>query len=157
MPKIAEADLMLEIENFLVGTGRDETRESPQIQELRRSLAKHAARIRFLSAEQRRLIASKQEVTQALRIAKSQASELLTVLRIAIKAKLGHRNERLVKYNIRPTRRRSRRTVESEAIVPTVAVPDLTDDVAELLARVDRSAARSATPPQPAPASADES
>jgi hypothetical protein len=76
-------------------------------------------------------------------------------LRLAIKAVLGHRYEGLVKYNVKPTRRRSRR-IRLEDVIPTFPVPDLTERVEEMLDEADGVALRSGPRPSLAVPAADE-
>jgi len=62
-------------------------------------------------------------VTQQLRIARSEGQDLVVRVRSALRSHLGHRNEGLVRYRIRPIRRRSRALREEVGIA---ALPDKT-------------------------------
>jgi hypothetical protein len=73
-----------------------------------------------LLAEQAVLRASKQAVSQRLRILINQGGKLSTVLRAVVKQRYGHGNDKLVEFGIKPLRSRPRPT----AVPPTATLPE---------------------------------
>ena len=126
MPKISLADLLMEWESLFTGVDRPDILALPYMQELRDELSVHIALTKGLAREQESLEGRRRAVTQQLRIAKSEGQDLVVRVRAAVRAHLGHRNEGLVRYHIRPIRRRSRAIRESSAMLPplTVASPE---------------------------------
>jgi hypothetical protein len=76
------------------------------------------AEVEKLLAEQAVLQASKQVVSQRLRILINRGGKLSTVLRAVVKQRYGHGNDKLVEFGIKPLRSRPRPTV-----VPPTATP----------------------------------
>ncbi|MFY9823659.1 MAG: hypothetical protein WAM82_19920 [Thermoanaerobaculia bacterium] len=73
-----------------------------------------------LLAEQAVLQASKQVVSQRLKILINQGGKLSTVLRAIVKQRYGHGNDKLVEFGIKPLRSRPRPTV----VPPTEPLPE---------------------------------
>ena len=121
MPKISLADLLTEWDSLYAGVDRPEVLSLPYMQELRDELAAHITFTKGLAREQESLEGRRRAVTQQLRIAKSEGQDLVVRVRSALRAHLGHRNEGLVRYHIRPVRRRSRAIRESSATIPPLA------------------------------------
>ncbi|HEX9941111.1 MAG TPA: hypothetical protein VGG03_03780 [Thermoanaerobaculia bacterium] len=124
MPKEALADTLDEGETLLAALDGEEALNLPHLRELRDQLASMVAAIKELAAEQADLQARRQAVTQQLRITRRQGRDLVIKVRAAIRGQLGHRNELLVRYRMRPIRRRSR--AKDEAVgVAVFPRPDL--------------------------------
>ncbi|HEX4960772.1 MAG TPA: hypothetical protein VF173_08030 [Thermoanaerobaculia bacterium] len=124
MPKEALADLILVWETML--TGMDERMaEFPHLKPLRDELAAMLEQIKALAAEQSSLEARRQAVTQQMRILKADGKDLAVRVRAALRSFYGHRNEGLVRFRMRPLRRRSRGTPESVGVAtwPVAATP----------------------------------
>jgi predicted nucleic acid-binding Zn-ribbon protein len=126
MPKTALADTLMEWDSLLTALDQSEILAQPHIQELRDELSAMLKSVRALTMEQSSLQARRQAVTQQLRIARSQGKDLVVKVRSAVRSVLGHRNEGLVRYRIRPVRRRSRAVREEVGIVTLAAIPDET-------------------------------
>lgn len=124
MPKVSLADSLREWDSLLTGVDENEALDVAYLRELRTRLAAAVEAIRQLAAEQADLEARRRGVTQQLRITRQTGEDIAVELRSAIRGLLGHRNERLVRYNIRPTRRR-RRTVPEAAGIALFPRPDL--------------------------------
>jgi hypothetical protein len=121
MPKDSLAELLGELE--ILVTGMDEA-GIPHLQPLRDEIAAMLQGTRSLAAEQNSLTARRQAVTQQLRIRKGEGRDLIIKARAAIRSQYGHRNEGLVRFNIRPVRRRSRAIPEGTGIaMPALAAP----------------------------------
>ena len=116
MPKESLAAMTQELSSLLAGMSENEALDVPHLQVLRRQLADILEAIQSLAAEQASLEGRRQAVTQQLRITRRHAQDIVVAVRGAIRAQLGHRNEGLVRYNIRPTRRRSRAMSEETGI-----------------------------------------
>ncbi|HSS75922.1 MAG TPA: hypothetical protein VLV54_04175 [Thermoanaerobaculia bacterium] len=115
MPKDSLADLLGELE-ILVSGMDDWLADVSQMQPLRNEVLSMLQGTRELAAEQSSLTARRQAVTQQLRIMKGQGRDLVIKTRAAIRSYYGHRNEGLVRFNIRPVRRRSRAIPEGVGI-----------------------------------------
>jgi len=123
MPKDSLADLLGELETLVSGMD-DWLADVSQMQPLRNEVASILQGTRELAAEQSSLTARRQAVTQQLRIMKGQGRDLVIKTRAAIRSYYGHRNEGLVRFNIRPVRRRSRAIPEGVGIaMPAPAEP----------------------------------
>lgn len=123
MPKTALADTLMEWDSLLAALDQPEVRAQPHIRELRDELATLLQSVRALNMEQLSLQARRQAVTQQLRITRSQGQDLVVKVRSAVRSLLGHRNERLVRYRIRPVRRRSR-AMREELGIFTLGSPE---------------------------------
>jgi hypothetical protein len=124
MPKVSLADALREWDSLLAGVDENEALDVPHLRELQTRLAAAVRAIRELAAEQADLEARRRAVTQQLRITRQTGEDLAVELRSIIRGRLGHRNERLTRYNIRPTRRR-RRTIPETVGIALYARPDL--------------------------------
>lgn len=123
MPKDSLADLFDELETLVSGMD-DWLADVPHLRPLRDEVATMLQGTRELAAEQSSLTARRQAVTQQLRIQKGRGRDLVIKARAALRSHLGHRNEGLVRFHIRPTRRRSRAVPEGTGIVmPSPAAP----------------------------------
>ncbi len=123
MPKDSLADLFDQLETLVSGMD-DWLADAPHLRPLRDEVAAVLQGTRELAAEQSSLTARRQAVTQQLRIQKGRGRDLVIKARAALRSHLGHRNEGLVRFHIRPTRRRSRATPEEVGIaMPTPAPP----------------------------------
>jgi hypothetical protein len=148
MPKDSLADLFDELETLVSGMD-DWLADVPQMRPLRDEIASTLQGTRALAAEQNSLTARRQAVTQQLRIMKGEGRDLVIKARAAIRSYYGHRNEGLVRFHIRPTRRRSRAVPEGVGIaMPAPAEPPYkSSGAAETL-----GAAPDTTPVSPLPA-----
>jgi hypothetical protein len=123
MSKDSLADLFDELETLVSGMD-DWLADVPHLRLLRDEVAAVLQGTRELAAEQSSLTARRQAVTQQLRIQKGRGRDLIIKTRAALRSHLGHRNEGLVRFHIRPIRRRSRATPEEVGIaMPTPAPP----------------------------------
>ena len=117
MPKTSLADLLMEWDSLYAGVNQPDILALPYMRELRDALAAHIALTKDLAQEQQSLEGRRRAVTQKLRIAKSEGQDLVVRVRSALRSHLGHRNEGLVRYHIRPIRRRSRAMRESSDMI----------------------------------------
>jgi hypothetical protein len=124
MPKVSLADSLKEWDSLLAGVDENEALDVPHLRELQARLAAVAQATRELATEQADLEGRRRAVTQQLGLTRQSAKDIAVELKSAIRAQLGHRNERLTRYNIRPTRRR-RRTVSVAAGISQYPRPDL--------------------------------
>jgi chromosome segregation ATPase len=109
MPKDALADQLEEWREVLSGLDEElQDLDDPVLQELRDLLAALIEATQQLAAEQNSLMARRQAVTQQLRITRSETKDLVIAIRSAVKSRMGHRNESLVRFGIRPNRGRDR-------------------------------------------------
>ena len=118
MPKTSLADLLMEWDSLFTGVDRPDILALPYMRELRDDLSAHIVLTKGLAREQESLEGRRRAVTQQLRIAKSEGQDLVVRVRSALRSHLGHRNEGLVRYRIRPIRRRSRAIRESSDMLP---------------------------------------
>ncbi|HEX9941022.1 MAG TPA: hypothetical protein VGG03_03320 [Thermoanaerobaculia bacterium] len=116
MSKIALADTLDEWDSLLTALDSDEELKKPHLLELRDEFAAKIQMTKFLAHEQQALAGRRQAVTQQLRITRSQGQDLAVKVRGALKVHFGHRWEGLVRFRIRPIRRRSRRVSEESGI-----------------------------------------
>ncbi len=144
MPKVSIADTREEWDSLYSALGENEALNDPALRGLREQLGAVILALKLLAADQRDLQARKQAVTQQLRITRKKGADLVVQIRSAIRSRLGHRNEGLVRYRIRPTRRRTRK-VEEEVGVAVYPRPDL-------LAAIGLAPAPSPATPDPEPA-----
>lgn len=121
MPKTSLADLLMEWDSLYGGVNQPDILALPYMRELRDALEAHIAFTKGLAREQESLEGRRRAVTQQLRIAKSEGQDLVVKVRSAIRSHLGHRNEGLVRYNVRPIRRRSRGFRESSDMLQPFA------------------------------------
>jgi hypothetical protein len=122
MPKIALADTLHEWESLFRALGEDPALDTPALRSLRERLHLMLEATKELVAEQDSLQARRQAVTQQLRITRDMGDDLIIKIRAGITSVLGHANEALVRFGIRPTRRRGRTTKVVAAGFPR---PDL--------------------------------
>ncbi|HET9211070.1 MAG TPA: hypothetical protein VFR03_11765 [Thermoanaerobaculia bacterium] len=122
MPKIALADTLQEWQSILAGLGENPALDTPALRELRERLRLMIGAAQELVAEKNSLQARRQAVTQQLRMTRDQGDDLIIKVRGSIRSVLGHSNEALVRFGIRPTRRRPRKTKVVAAAIPR---PDL--------------------------------
>jgi hypothetical protein len=115
MSKDALADLLAEWETMRNGMD-DWLAGVPHLRPLRDELAATIQVPKELADEQSSLTARRQVVTQQLRIVKSRGQDLAIKVRAAIRSYYGHRDEGLVRFHIRPVRRRSRAVPEGAGI-----------------------------------------
>jgi len=150
MPKVALADTLTEWDQLLAGLEEDEALDLPHMRELRERLAALIHATRELVTEQAYLKGRKQAVTQQLRITRRLGQDLVVEVRSLIRGQLGHRNERLVSYKIRPTRQR-RRTTQEHFGVSQFPRPDLLSAVGLTPEAVPPAPAASSEPPASPP------
>src|SRR6476659_6929677 len=110
MPKIALADTLHEWESLYRALGEDPALDTPDLRSLRERLRFMLEATKELVAEQASLQARRQAVTQQLGITRGMGDDLVIKIRAGITSALGHANEALVRFGIRPTRRRARTT-----------------------------------------------
>jgi hypothetical protein len=127
-------------ESILTGMDRPDILSKPHMRELRDELAAMIQTMKALANEQAFLEGRRQAVTQELRITQAKGEDLVVRVRAALRSLLGHRNEGLVRFHVRPIRRRSRRVSEEIGVAtlnqateakPAAAVPDPNDDSRE--------------------------
>lgn len=118
MPKTALADTLEEWDSLLAALNNPELLEIPHMRELRDALEAMIRNTRALAAEQANLEGRRQAVTQQLRITRGHGQDLVIKVRATLRGHFGHRFEGLVRYRIRPVRRRSRATQEEVGITP---------------------------------------
>ncbi|HSS79084.1 MAG TPA: hypothetical protein VLV54_20350 [Thermoanaerobaculia bacterium] len=99
----------------LLGGVDDWLADIPSLRPLRDEMAAMIRDTKDLAAEQISLKARAQRVTQQLRIMQGRGKDLAVQLRAAVRSHYGHRNEGLVRFNMRPVRRRSRAIVDGES------------------------------------------
>jgi hypothetical protein len=119
MPKTAFADTLLEWDSLLAAMDEPEILNQPHMRQLRDQLEVMIQNTRALAAEQAALEGRRQAVTQQLRITRRKGQDLVVRVRSAIRSHFGHRFEGLVRFRIRPVRRRSRATREEIGIAET--------------------------------------
>jgi hypothetical protein len=124
MPKTALADTIDEGRSLLAALAESEDFNLPHLRELHEQLESSMSAILDLAAEQAELQARRQAVTQQLRITRRKTQDLVIKTRLAIKGQLGHRSELLVRYRMRPIRRRSR-AKDEEIGIAVFPRPDL--------------------------------
>jgi hypothetical protein len=122
MSKIALADTLMEWDMIVAGMADTAALAKPDLQELREQLAALTQAVRDLAAEQSYLEGRRQGVTQQLRITRRRGQELTIRVKSAIVAVLGHSNELLVRFGIRPIRSRKMREETNLSVFPR---PDL--------------------------------
>ena len=122
MPKIALADTLQEWQSLFTGLGESPALDTPALRALREELRLMIEATQELVAEQNSLQARRQAITQQLRMTRGQGDDLVIKVRASITSVLGHSNEALVRFGIRPTRRRARTTKVVAAAFPR---PDL--------------------------------
>ena len=144
MPKASLADTREEWDSLYSALGENEALDDPILRDLRDQLGAAILALRTLAADQKELQARRQAVTQQIRITRKKGADLTVQIRSAIRGRLGHRSEGLVRYRIRPTRRRTRR-VEEEIGIFVYPRPDL-------LAAIGLATASSPATPDPEPA-----
>lgn len=162
MPKTALADTMEEWTSLLAALDNPEILEIPQMEELRAALEVKIQTVKALAAEQAALQARRQAVTQQMRITRGHGQDLVIKVKSHIKGHFGHRFEGLVRYRVRPARRRSRAAREEIGITPA-AIETLLAGISglptEALAAPEASGAPSAASPalaEPGASSPDE-
>jgi hypothetical protein len=114
MPKEARAEMFGDWETLLGGVD-DWLADIPSLRPLRDEMAAMIRDTKELASEQISLKARAQAVTQQLRIMQGRGKDLAVQLRAAVRSHYGHRNEGLVRFNMRPVRRRSRGIVEGQS------------------------------------------
>ena len=122
MSKVSLASELAEWYSIAAGMADTEALDKPDLRELHEQLSAMIEAVRALAAEQSDLEGRRQTITQQLRITRRRGQDLLIRIKSAIKATLGHNNEFLVRFNIRPIR--SRKTREGRGIT-TFLRPDL--------------------------------
>src|SRR5262245_10681346 len=125
MPKNALADTLDEWESLLAGIDAQAANlDDPYIRELRDALAALIQATKELAHEKAHLEARRQAVTQQLRITRRETEDLVVKIRSTLRGRYGHTNEGLVRFRIRPKRRRSPEEQEKGGIT-VFARPDL--------------------------------
>ncbi|HEV7508742.1 MAG TPA: hypothetical protein VGS07_27935 [Thermoanaerobaculia bacterium] len=123
MPKESRAELFGDWTTLLGGVD-DWLADIPSLRPLRDEMAAMILDTKALANEQISLKARAQAVTQQLVIMQGRGKDLAVRVRAAVRAHYGHRNEGLVRFNIRPVRRRSRAMVPGEASVMPIPAAD---------------------------------
>lgn len=82
--------------------------EFPQLEMYRTLLAAMLQKVRETSAEQAALTASKQDATQRLQTQIAEGRKVATLLRTALRQHYGNRSEKLVEFDLKPLRARTR-------------------------------------------------
>lgn len=81
----------------------------PNLEEDRLQFMQIIARVRELITQQAALTASKQDVSKQLEALVVDGRKLATLLRTALRQKLGNRSEKLLEFGLQPLRSRSRK------------------------------------------------
>jgi hypothetical protein len=144
MPKVSIADTREEWDSLYGALGENEALNDAVLRDMRNQLGAVILALKILAADQQELQARRQAVTQQLRITRKRGADLVVQIRSAIRGRLGHRYEGLVRYRIRPTRRRTRK-LEEEVGITLYPRP-------ELLAAIGIAPAPSPATPDPEPA-----
>lgn len=121
MPKTALADTLMEWDSMLAALDQPEIASQPHMRQLREELQAMIETTRTMVDEQASLEARRRALTQRLRITRGHGQDLMVKIRSAVRAQLGHRNEGLVRFRVRPVRRRSRAAVREEIGIATTA------------------------------------
>lgn len=124
MSKASLADTREEWESLYGAMEENEALSDPVLRDLRDQLGAALLALKALAADQKDLEARRQAVTQQLRITRKKGADLVVQIRSAIRGRLGHRSEGLVRYRIRPIRPRTRRQ-EEEIGIAVFPRPDL--------------------------------
>lgn len=124
MPKVSIADTREEWDSLYGALGENEALNDAVLRDMRNQLGAVILALKILAADQQELQARRQAVTQQLRITRKRGADLVVHIRSAIRSRLGHRNEGLVRYRIRPTRRRTRK-LEEEVGIAVYPRPEL--------------------------------
>jgi hypothetical protein len=139
MPKVALAHTLREGELLVSALDEGGALDVPHLRELREELVSFLDAVKELAAEQADLKARGQAITQQLRITRRRGQDLVIKTRAAIRGTLGHNNEFLVRFNIRPARRRTRDEAVGVRLFPR---PDLLP-AAGLASAAERAVSRS--------------
>ena len=123
MPKTALADTLMEWDSMLAALDQPEIASQPHMRQLREELQAMIDTTRAMADEQASLEGRRRALTQQLRITRGHGQDLIVKIRSAVRAQLGHRNEGLVRFRVRPVRRRSRATAREEIGIATPADP----------------------------------
>lgn len=121
MPKTALADTLMEWDSMLAALDQPEVAGQPHLRQLREELQSLIDATRAMANEQTSLEARRRALTQQLRITRGHGQDLMVKIRSAVRAQLGHRNEGLVRFRVRPVRRRSRAAIREEIGIATTA------------------------------------
>ena len=115
MPTISSyADIVRDWEQLLTAAQESST-ELTEAERHRAALAQHLEAVKALKAKQDSARAEKQENTRELKRMLAEGRDLAIRLRGAVKASMGPRSERLVKFGLAPLRKR-RKTPESGSV-----------------------------------------
>ncbi len=121
MPKTALADTLMEWDSMLAALDQPDIASQPHMRQLREELRAMIDTTRAMADEQLSLEGRRRALTQKLRITRGHGQDLIVKIRSAVRAQLGHRNEGLVRFRVRPVRRRSRAAVREEIGITTTA------------------------------------
>jgi chromosome segregation ATPase len=122
MSKVALADELAEWDGILAGLADIEALDKPDLQELAGKLTALVRAVRELSAEQAALEARRRSITQQLRVTRRLGRELAIKVKAAVKGVLGHRNELLSRFRVKPIRSRRK---QEEVGIAQYPRPDL--------------------------------
>ncbi|HYG65699.1 MAG TPA: hypothetical protein VEL74_24155 [Thermoanaerobaculia bacterium] len=103
------ADFITEMEGLLAAV-TEHAAELPSVETHRAALAAFAEELKALKLRQDTARAVRQRSTQELKAFKAKGRGLIIRLQGAVKADLGHDNEKLVQFGVAPFRKRVRRT-----------------------------------------------
>jgi hypothetical protein len=107
------ADVVLDWEGLL--TGAQENLELlPSVESHRLALEQHLQLTKTVKARQEAHTAGRQEATQELRELLVRGRELAIRFRNVVRADLGPKSERLVRFGISPLRKRTRRSTPAD-------------------------------------------
>lgn len=111
MPRTNHADTVSRW-RLLAVTMAEHLDEFPELADHHARLTEMLQRVDALVQERSRLQAEKQAATRELQSSLEDGRKLANFLRLFLKTHFGNRNEKLVKFGVRPYRRRTRRTEE---------------------------------------------
>jgi hypothetical protein len=104
----SQADVMADWEELLQAVQSD-PEVQPSVTAESQSLAQSLAEFQSLKARQKELRGLRQEVTQQIKATIVAGKETAIRVRSVVKGKIGPKNERLVRFNIAPLRKRPRK------------------------------------------------
>lgn len=122
MPAVASshADVVDDWEGLLTAA-RNQVEKLPDVGRHISALELVLGQTKAMKAQQDSFTAARQEATQELKKLVAEGRDLAIRLRGAVKAEIGPRSERLVQFNMKPIRKRSRKTKAEEP--PEVTTP----------------------------------
>lgn len=127
MPIVSSfADVVLDWEGLLTGV-QENLELLPSVESHRLALEQHLQLTKSAKARQEAHTAGRQEATQELKALVNQGRELAIRLRNVVRADLGPKSERLVRFRVSPLRKRPRRNTQADGKPPEPPVTPPSD------------------------------